>query len=246
MRGVNCDGSTNSPSTRLHRAQAPPGEVRLAVNLVGVCDTDLQLAKGYMGFRGVLGHEFVGSPGRPRVAAEINNSCHALPDLPGRTASATARTHGAGHPRPRRRNGRPRLGPRRNLHHVPDAIDDVRPSSSSPSPPRSESRNRSKSNPAIDSPSSATASSDCSAPGRPPGRRRGARDRQAPVETGAGRRRHPTISWKRVNPRIPGRRGRLPPARERPVDGPGPGPAVRDGRPEDDGRRRNRPTWRRS
>jgi threonine dehydrogenase-like Zn-dependent dehydrogenase len=26
----------------------------------GVCETDLQLIKGYMGFRGVLGHEFVG------------------------------------------------------------------------------------------------------------------------------------------------------------------------------------------
>lgn len=28
--------------------------------LVGICNTDLELVKGYMGFRGVLGHEFVG------------------------------------------------------------------------------------------------------------------------------------------------------------------------------------------
>jgi alcohol dehydrogenase len=28
--------------------------------LVGICKTDLELVKGYMGFRGVLGHEFVG------------------------------------------------------------------------------------------------------------------------------------------------------------------------------------------
>ena len=26
----------------------------------GICETDLQLIRGYMGFRGVLGHEFVG------------------------------------------------------------------------------------------------------------------------------------------------------------------------------------------
>ncbi len=30
------------------------------VSLAGVCNTDLELVKGYMGFRGVLGHEFVG------------------------------------------------------------------------------------------------------------------------------------------------------------------------------------------
>ena len=46
----------------------------------GVCDTDLQLIRGYMGFRGVLGHEFVGVAqdgpfaGR-RVVGEINASC---------------------------------------------------------------------------------------------------------------------------------------------------------------------------
>ena len=46
----------------------------------GVCETDLQLIKGYMGFRGVLGHEFVGvaesgpHAGR-RVVGEINCAC---------------------------------------------------------------------------------------------------------------------------------------------------------------------------
>lgn len=45
-----------------------------------MCETDLQLIKGYMGFRGVLGHEFVGvaesgkMAGR-RVVGEINCAC---------------------------------------------------------------------------------------------------------------------------------------------------------------------------
>jgi threonine dehydrogenase-like Zn-dependent dehydrogenase len=56
------------------------GEVLVRVERAGICDTDLQLIKGYMGFRGVLGHEFVGvaqsgSFAGRRVAAEINCSC---------------------------------------------------------------------------------------------------------------------------------------------------------------------------
>ena len=59
-----------------------PGEeeVLVSVSCAGVCETDLQLIKGYMGFRGVLGHEFVGVAmsgpyaGR-RVVGEINCSC---------------------------------------------------------------------------------------------------------------------------------------------------------------------------
>ena len=54
----------------------------------GVCDTDLQLARGYMDYRGVLGHEFVGEVidaddsswiGR-RVVADINAGCGACDD----------------------------------------------------------------------------------------------------------------------------------------------------------------------
>ncbi len=35
----------------------PPGEALVRVSLAGVCNTDLELVKG---FRGVPGHEFVG------------------------------------------------------------------------------------------------------------------------------------------------------------------------------------------
>ncbi|GIW45790.1 MAG: alcohol dehydrogenase [Candidatus Binatia bacterium] len=54
------------------------------VRMAGVCRTDLELVKGYMGFRGVLGHEMVGwvVDGPPqwlaaRVVAEINFACGA-------------------------------------------------------------------------------------------------------------------------------------------------------------------------
>jgi threonine dehydrogenase-like Zn-dependent dehydrogenase len=61
----------------------PAGEALLRPRLSGICDTDLQLARGYMGFRGVLGHEMVADVvecddarwrGR-RVVADINASC---------------------------------------------------------------------------------------------------------------------------------------------------------------------------
>jgi hypothetical protein len=56
------------------------GDVLVEVIRAGICETDLQLIRGYHGFRGVLGHEFVGIAragafeGR-RVAGEINCSC---------------------------------------------------------------------------------------------------------------------------------------------------------------------------
>jgi len=36
------------------------GEVLVRVVLSGICNTDLELARGYAGFRGTIGHEFVG------------------------------------------------------------------------------------------------------------------------------------------------------------------------------------------
>ena len=56
------------------------GESLIAVQLAGICETDLQLAKGYMGFTGVPGHEFVGIAktgphAGKRVVGEINCYC---------------------------------------------------------------------------------------------------------------------------------------------------------------------------
>ncbi len=56
------------------------GELVVRVLRAGVCETDLQLMQGYMGFKGVLGHEFVGiAESGPlagqRVVGEINCAC---------------------------------------------------------------------------------------------------------------------------------------------------------------------------
>lgn len=56
-------------------------ELRVKVRLAGICGTDLELLRGYYGFAGVPGHEFVGevvSPGSrqgQRVVADINFGC---------------------------------------------------------------------------------------------------------------------------------------------------------------------------
>ena len=72
------------------------GEALVRVTLSGICNTDLEIARGYAGFQGTLGHEFVGvieqvSEARPlsrelslkhalltpgtRVVGEINAGC---------------------------------------------------------------------------------------------------------------------------------------------------------------------------
>jgi alcohol dehydrogenase len=63
------------------------GEAIIRSRLVGICNTDIEITRGYMGFRGVLGHEFVGTVvecadaawlGR-RVVGEINAACRSCP-----------------------------------------------------------------------------------------------------------------------------------------------------------------------
>lgn len=64
-----------------------PGEALIRPHLVGICSTDIQITRGYKGFHGVLGHEFVGTVvecgaqewvGR-RVVGEINAACFCCP-----------------------------------------------------------------------------------------------------------------------------------------------------------------------
>ncbi|WP_319780111.1 alcohol dehydrogenase catalytic domain-containing protein [Maridesulfovibrio sp.] len=64
-----------------NKPQVAEGETLLKVRLVGICNTDIELHKGYYGFSGVPGHEFVAEveecPGCPellgkRVVADIN------------------------------------------------------------------------------------------------------------------------------------------------------------------------------
>jgi alcohol dehydrogenase len=59
------------------------GEALVEVLCAGICNTDLEIVKGYAGFRGILGHEFVGrvfeAPDDSwigkRVVGEINVGC---------------------------------------------------------------------------------------------------------------------------------------------------------------------------
>jgi threonine dehydrogenase-like Zn-dependent dehydrogenase len=66
----------------------PPGEALIRTRLAGICNTDLEIMRGYLGFTGVLGHEFVGEVARAddapelvgrRVVGEINAYCGACP-----------------------------------------------------------------------------------------------------------------------------------------------------------------------
>jgi len=62
----------------------PENEALIHVVLAGICATDLEVIKGYMGFEGTIGHEFVGiveeCPSNPelngrRIVGEINAAC---------------------------------------------------------------------------------------------------------------------------------------------------------------------------
>ncbi len=64
------------------------GEVLVHVQRAGICNTDLEIAKGYMGFTGVLGHELLGEADGQRVCAEINFACGTCP-----TCRAGGRNH---------------------------------------------------------------------------------------------------------------------------------------------------------
>ena len=62
------------------------GEALIRVTLAGICNTDYEITKGYMGYKGILGHEFVGvvedvngedkSLVGKRVVAEISYGCN--------------------------------------------------------------------------------------------------------------------------------------------------------------------------
>jgi len=79
MRALLLDGTLDFVSD-YPRPVPGSGEVLVRVRKAGICRTDLELAKGYMGFRGVPGHEFVGEIAEgerkgERVVGEINCPC---------------------------------------------------------------------------------------------------------------------------------------------------------------------------
>jgi alcohol dehydrogenase len=119
------DLTDKAPETR-------PGEARLGLRMAGVCATDLELVRGYMGFEGTLGHEFVAEVldapdpawfGR-RVVGDINCPCGACPTCragrpthcPQRTVLGIVGRDGA--------FAESLSLPVANLHVVPDAVPD--------------------------------------------------------------------------------------------------------------------------
>lgn len=110
--------------------RVPEGFARIRMLAAGICSTDLELQRGYYGFRGTPGHEFVGEVveaedrswiGR-RVAGEINLACGDCEwcarglgrHCPNRTVLGIVKHPGA---------FREFLTlPIRNLHRVPDSI----------------------------------------------------------------------------------------------------------------------------
>jgi alcohol dehydrogenase len=109
---------------------APGGESLVRVLRAGICNTDIEITRGYLGYRGVLGHEFVGIVAEgemkgARVVGEINAYDGTCPTClrgdvthcPNRSTLGIVNRDGA-------------LAefltlPSRNLHRVPDVVTDA-------------------------------------------------------------------------------------------------------------------------
>ena len=108
------------------------GEATIRMSVAGVCATDLELVKGYMGFHGVLGHEWVGvveaAPDPTlvgvRVVGDINCACGTCATcLAGRPHHCPCRTVLGIQGRDGAFADRLSL-PVHNLHRVPDSVPD--------------------------------------------------------------------------------------------------------------------------
>ena len=132
MRALRWDGIRLALARDVPDPEPAPGEALVRVHLAGICRTDLEITRGYLGFRGTPGHEWVGHVVAAeeadlvgaRVVGEINFACGVCPTC----------VAGLGRHCPVRRV----LGivgadgafadlvllPARNLHRVPDSVPD--------------------------------------------------------------------------------------------------------------------------
>jgi threonine dehydrogenase-like Zn-dependent dehydrogenase len=84
MKAIVFDGSLKCENDR-PVPQPARGEALIRVRIAGICNTDQKIVRGYAGFKGVLGHEFVGVVEEvngdganlkgKRVVGEINIGC---------------------------------------------------------------------------------------------------------------------------------------------------------------------------
>ncbi|MDH3974086.1 MAG: alcohol dehydrogenase catalytic domain-containing protein [Deltaproteobacteria bacterium] len=107
-------------------------EALIRVTCAGICATDLEIIKGYMGFEGILGHEFVGIVEEcskknlvaKRVTGEINIACGKCPccqknrekHCPERSVLGILDKNGA--------FAQYLTLPVKNLHLIPDSVSD--------------------------------------------------------------------------------------------------------------------------
>jgi threonine dehydrogenase-like Zn-dependent dehydrogenase len=132
VRALRWDGTRLALARDVADPSPGRGEALVRVRLAGICRTDLEITRGYLGFRGTPGHEWVGEVVAAdddvwlgaRVVGEINLAC----------GVCSACLAGLGRHCPTRRV----LGivgadgafadliavPVANLHRVPDEIDD--------------------------------------------------------------------------------------------------------------------------
>jgi threonine dehydrogenase-like Zn-dependent dehydrogenase len=132
VRALRWDGSRLALAREAADPVPGPGEALIRVHLAGICRTDLELVRGYMGFRGIPGHEWVGrvvaaddpSLADRRVVGEINLACRNCPTCaaglerhcPTRRVLGIAGADGAFADLLRL--------PIANLHRVPDGVPD--------------------------------------------------------------------------------------------------------------------------
>lgn len=108
------------------------GEALIRVLMAGICQTDIEISKGYMNFKGIMGHEFVGRVENcddemwigKRIVGEINCACGMCDTCrnglrrhcPNRTVLGIYDRDGA--------FAEYAVLPLENLHKVPDTITD--------------------------------------------------------------------------------------------------------------------------
>lgn len=139
MRALVWNGFTLTLEQSYPQPTPVDGEALIRVSLVGICNTDLEIIRGYLGFTGMLGHEFVGTIENiygeqireryhhllgKRVVGEINAACR-RPDCkycqrglfthcPNRTTLGISNRNGA--------FAEYLMLPVENVHLVPDTV----------------------------------------------------------------------------------------------------------------------------
>lgn len=109
-----------------------PEEALIRVRTAGICNTDIEITRGYKGFQGILGHEFVGDVAvcsderwlGQRVCGEINVGCRACDQCRAGVATHCERREVIGILGRAGAFAEYLTLPLRNLHAVPDELTD--------------------------------------------------------------------------------------------------------------------------